>query len=53
MFFALRPAVEEWINEHHSDPASKSPLLNDHLYPNLALRDMIQQWLVEHKYVRT
>ncbi|CAD7702831.1 unnamed protein product [Ostreobium quekettii] len=48
-----RPAVEEWINEHHSDPASKSPLLNDHLYPNLALRDMIQQWLAEHKYVRT
>lgn len=48
-----RPAVEEWINEHHSDPASKAPLLNDHLYPNLALRDMIQRWLVEHKYVQT
>jgi len=48
-----RPAVEEWINEHHSDPASKSPLLNDHLYPNLTLRDMIQRWLVEHKYVQT
>lgn len=48
-----RPAVEEWIDEHHSDPASKSPLLNDHLYPNLALRDMIQRWLVEHRYTLT
>lgn len=48
-----RPAVEEWIDEHHSDPASKSPLLNDHLYPNLALRDMIQRWLVEHRYIQT
>ncbi|GMH36424.1 hypothetical protein BSKO_04292 [Bryopsis sp. KO-2023] len=48
-----RKTVEEWINEHHTDPATKAPLQHDNLYPNLALRDMIQAWLVEHEFEMT
>lgn len=51
--YSCRSSVEEWINENHTDPATKAPLIHDNLYPNLALRDMIQAWLVEQKFVMT
>eukprot|EP00210_Caulerpa_lentillifera_P002617 g2504.t1 len=48
-----RKSITRWIQEHHSDPATQASLRNDNLYPNLTLRDMIQEWLVENKFITT
>lgn len=42
-----RPAIEAYIEAHNCEPGSCKPLLIDSLYPNVTLRDLIQQWLVE------
>ena len=39
-----RPAILEWIRQHHTDPLSAHPLRSHQLYPNLVLRDMIHAW---------
>lgn len=44
-------SLSQWIETHHSDPATQAPLKLEHLYPNLALRDMIQEWLVNHQFL--
>lgn len=48
-----RKSITQWIQEHHSDPATHASLRNDNLYPNLTLRDMIQEWLVDIKFITT
>jgi len=48
-----RQSLTGWIEEHHSDPATQAPLKMDNVYPNLALRDMIQEWLVDHRFLGT
>eukprot|EP00210_Caulerpa_lentillifera_P004768 g4552.t1 len=45
-----RKSITQWIEEHHSDPATKASMKTDDLYPNLTLRDMIQEWLVDNKF---
>ncbi|WIA42293.1 hypothetical protein OEZ86_008307 [Tetradesmus obliquus] len=39
-----RPALMEWIRQHHTDPVSGAPLRSDQVFPNLAMRDMIHEW---------
>lgn len=39
-----RPALMEWIRQHHTDPVSGAPLRSDQVFPNLAMRDMIHAW---------
>lgn len=48
-----RQSLTGWIEAHHSDPATQAPLKMDNVYPNLALRDMIQEWLVDHRFLGT
>ena len=48
-----RQSLANWIEAHHTDPATQAPLKIDHLYPNLVLRDMIQEWLVAHRFLGT
>jgi hypothetical protein len=39
-----RPALMEWIRQHHTDPVSGAPLRSDQVFPNLAMRDLIHEW---------
>lgn len=49
MPYALHPcrsAIEEVIQQTGKDPATGQPLTLRCLYPNLALRDLIQEWTI-------
>eukprot|EP00882_Tetradesmus_deserticola_P009062 GHRQ01009559.1.p2 GENE.GHRQ01009559.1~~GHRQ01009559.1.p2 ORF type:complete len:194 (+),score=83.78 GHRQ01009559.1:1177-1758(+) len=39
-----RPALMDWIRQHHTDPVSGAPLRSDQVFPNLAMRDLIHEW---------
>lgn len=45
-----RKSVTQWIQQNHSDPATNAGIRTDNLYPNVVLRDMIQEWLVDNKF---
>jgi len=48
-----RKSIADWLDVHSSDPATNAPLKMDYLYPNLVMRDMIQEWLVDHNFIGT
>eukprot|EP00892_Ulva_mutabilis_P007578 jgi/Ulvmu1/5192/UM021_0209.1 len=43
-----RNNIEQWISRFGTDPATTAPLTCQQLYPNLALRDLIQGFVVQH-----
>jgi hypothetical protein len=38
-------AIVEWLKTHDTDPVTRQPLTIEELRPNLALREIIEQWL--------
>lgn len=44
-----RGNIEQWISRFGTDPATRAPLTCQQLYPNLALRDLIQGFVVQHR----
>jgi hypothetical protein len=46
-----RSAIEEVIQQTGKDPATGQLISTRSLYPNLALRDLIQQWTVKHAHL--
>lgn len=44
-----RGNIVQWIDRFGTDPATNSPLSCSQLYPNLALRDLIQGFVVQHR----
>ncbi|GFR40428.1 hypothetical protein Agub_g1002 [Astrephomene gubernaculifera] len=37
--------IRKWAQQHNTDPVNGAPLAEADLYPNLALRDIIERWL--------
>ena len=42
-----RSAIEEWLKDHRTSPVTNLPLPNLQLVPNHALRNSIQEWLLQ------
>ncbi|CAL5222071.1 g4373 [Coccomyxa viridis] len=42
-----RPAILKWLETRRHDPCTKAPLRKRHLAPNLALRGVIEGWVLE------
>ena len=42
-----RPAILKWLETRRHDPCTKAPLRKRHLAPNLALRGVIEAWVLE------
>ena len=42
-----RPAILKWLESRRHDPCTKAPLRKRHLAPNLALRGVIETWVLE------
>lgn len=49
MGLRCRGNIEQWISKFGTDPATTAPLTCQQLYPNLALRDLIQGFVVQHR----
>jgi len=41
-----RHSILRWIEMHNDDPSTRQPITVKHVYPNLALRDQIENWIV-------
>jgi hypothetical protein len=41
-----RSAIMKWVDAQKHDPCTKAPLRRRHLSPNLALRAVIENWVV-------
>ncbi|EFJ52156.1 hypothetical protein VOLCADRAFT_103177 [Volvox carteri f. nagariensis] len=41
--------IRRWAQRHNTDPVNGAPLAEGDLYPNLALRDIIERWLRQQK----
>ena len=41
-----RQSLLRWINLHNQDPNTRQPITVQHVYPNLALRDQIESWMI-------
>eukprot|EP00658_Telonema_sp_P-2_P036998 TRINITY_DN26658_c0_g1_i1.p1 TRINITY_DN26658_c0_g1~~TRINITY_DN26658_c0_g1_i1.p1 ORF type:complete len:237 (-),score=48.42 TRINITY_DN26658_c0_g1_i1:364-1074(-) len=39
------PAIARWIEQNNIDPTTRQPLSLQHVYPNLRLRERIQNWI--------
>ncbi|KAG2482454.1 hypothetical protein HYH03_018623 [Edaphochlamys debaryana] len=37
--------IQRWVQQQHTDPVNGAPLSEEDLYPNLALRHLIETWL--------
>ena len=42
-----RPAILKWLETRRHDPCTKAPLRKRHLAPNLALRGVIETWILD------
>uniref|UniRef100_A0A7S0UYH0 U-box domain-containing protein n=1 Tax=Polytomella parva TaxID=51329 RepID=A0A7S0UYH0_9CHLO len=42
-----RRSVIKWLTSHGRDPTSGAPLAEDELFPNLALREVIEKWMAQ------
>ncbi|KAG2442507.1 hypothetical protein HXX76_002593 [Chlamydomonas incerta] len=37
--------IRKWVLQHNTDPVNGAPLSEADLYPNLAVRDLVERWL--------
>ena len=42
-----RESLETWIKQRGTDPSTGRPLRMDDLYPNLAIREVVEVWASE------
>ena len=42
-------ALEQWLNVKSIDPTTNQPLTNNQLYPNRAVHNLIEEFILEHK----
>ncbi|GIL99438.1 hypothetical protein Vretimale_4601 [Volvox reticuliferus] len=38
-------SIRRWAQRHNTDPVNGAPLAEGDLYPNLAMRDIVERWL--------
>jgi len=44
-----RTAIEEWINQHHTNPVTREPLRKRQLIPNRMVSDDLEMWLKQNE----